>query len=156
MFTCMLEAPRVVLMPGGLRLEIHLGGEDTAGAFCMLLDDPPPQWSLPEHRHQRESETIHVLAGEFEVSLESQIFKIGPGQTVYIPTGAVHSTRNVGTRRGRRMLIYAPAGIEHFFLDAGAVTADAEVNLGALVAAATKYGWEFLASPQVGAPTTGQ
>jgi FAD/FMN-containing dehydrogenase len=56
----------------------------------------------------------------------------------------------LGTRRGRRMLIYSPAGIERFFLEAGAVTAESGVNLGALIEAAARYGREFLATP--GAP----
>lgn len=136
-------------MPGGLRLEIHLGGEETGGAFCLLFDDPPSNWSLPEHRHRSESETIHILDGEFEVTMDARVARLKPGQTLHVPAGTVHATRNVGTRRGRRMLIYSPAGIERFFLEAGAVTADAGVNLGALVDAATRYGWEFLASPQV-------
>jgi uncharacterized cupin superfamily protein len=134
-------------MPGGLRLEIHLGGEETAGAFCLLFDDPPPQWALPEHRHRSEAETIHILEGDFEASMDAQVLRLRAGQTLHVPAGVVHSTRNVGTRRGRRMVIYTPAGIEHFFLEAGAVTANVEINLSALLDAATRYGWEFLASP---------
>jgi uncharacterized RmlC-like cupin family protein len=148
MVSCMISVPRVVWMPGGLRLEIHLGGDDTAGAFCLMLDDPPANWSLPEHRHRAEAETIHVLDGEFEVTMEARTSRLRPGETLHVPAGAVHATRNVGARRGRRMVIYSPAGIENFFLEAGAVTSDADVNLGALVDAATRYGWEFLASRQ--------
>lgn len=135
-------------MPGGLRLEVHLGGEETAGAFCLLFDDPPVNWSLPEHRHHSEAETIHVLDGEFEVTMDARVSRIVAGQTLHVPAGTVHATRNIGPRRGRRMLIYSPAGIEHFFLEAGAVTADSSLNLSALVEAATRYGWEFLGSPQ--------
>ncbi len=144
----MISVPRVVWMPGGLRLEIHLGGEETAGAFCLMFDDPPANWALPEHRHRAEAETIHVLDGEFEVTMEARTSRLGAGETLHVPAGYVHSTRNVGPRRGRRMVVYSPAGIEQFFLEAGAVTADADVNLGALVDAATRYGWEFLAMPQ--------
>jgi hypothetical protein len=42
------------------------------------------------------------------------------------------------------MVVYSPAGIEHFFLEAGGVTAGGDVNLPALLASATRYGWEFL------------
>jgi len=33
--------PRTVWMPGGVRTEIHLAGEDTAGTFCLIVDHPP-------------------------------------------------------------------------------------------------------------------
>ncbi len=143
----MLAQPRVIWMPGGLRMEIHLTGEETRGAHCLTVDEPPPRWSLPEHRHSREAETIHVLAGEFEVTLESSVMSVGCGETVHVPAGVAHSTRNLGARGARRLVIYSPAGIEQFFLEAGAVTADADVNLAALLQAATRYGWEFLAAP---------
>ena len=49
----MSPGPRVVWMPGGLRTEVHLRGEDTGGAFCLLADEPQPGWSLPPHRPTR-------------------------------------------------------------------------------------------------------
>jgi hypothetical protein len=30
-----------VWMPGGVRTEIHLGADQTAGTFCLLVDYPP-------------------------------------------------------------------------------------------------------------------
>ena len=47
----MATEPEVVWMPGGVRTEIQLHGEDTGGAFCLLLDQPPAGWSLPAHLH---------------------------------------------------------------------------------------------------------
>ena len=42
------------------------------------------------------------------------------------------------------MVIFSPAGMEGFFLEAGAPTSDAEVDLGAVLAAASRNGWEFV------------
>jgi len=41
-------------------------------------------------------------------------------------------------------VIFSPAGLEEFFLEAGAPTADAEPDLAAALAAAIRHGWEFV------------
>lgn len=134
---------RVVWMPGGVRTEIHLATEDTEGAFCLLVDHPPPGWSLPAHRHRNESETIHVLDGEFEMEIDGTSMHVSAGQTVHVPRGVLHAGGNVGERQGRRVLVFSPGGMERFFLDVGAPTPDGEIDIAALLAAATSHGWEF-------------
>ena len=91
--------PQVVWMPGGVRTEIHLTGDDTGGAFCLLVDHPHAGWSLPPHIHEDAAETIHVIEGEFEMTIDGVTERLGPGQTVHIPAGVVHSGRQ---RRDRR------------------------------------------------------
>jgi len=130
-------------MPGGVRTEIHLTGADTDGAFCLLVDEPPAGWSLPPHSHAAEAETIHVLAGEFEMTVDGSTTHLGPGQTVHIPAGVVHSGRNIGPETGRRLLVFSPAGMEEFFREAGAASPDAEVDPDAALDAATRHGWRF-------------
>jgi len=130
-------------MPGGVRTEIHLAGEDTAGAFCLLVDHPPASWSLPPHRHANEAETIHILEGTFEIDLEGTPTRVSAGESIHIPQGVTHSTRNVGPRAGRRVVLFSPAGMEHFFLEAGQPTADSEPDLRAVLACATRHGWQF-------------
>jgi quercetin dioxygenase-like cupin family protein len=143
----MADDVRVVWMPGGTRTEIHLAAEDTAGAFCLIVDHPPVGWSLPPHRHTNEAETIHVVDGEFELQVDGTPMRLSAGQTVHVPRGVLHSGVNVGERPGRRVLIFSPAGMERFFLDAGAQTPDGEVDSDALLAVAARHGWEFAARP---------
>ncbi len=135
----------VVWMPGGVRTEIHLGAEDTGGAFCLLVDQPPAGWRLPPHRHRETAETIHVLAGTFEMQVDGTRSRISAGETVHIPRGAIHSGANVSAAAGRRVVLFSPAGMERFFLEAGAPEPDADVDLPAVIAAATRHGWEFAA-----------
>jgi mannose-6-phosphate isomerase-like protein (cupin superfamily) len=137
--------PRVVWMPGGVRTEVRLAGDDTGGAFCLLVDHPPAGWAIPPHLHRREAETIHVTEGEFEMQVDGQRYRIAAGQTIHVPRGVVQSSRNVDAATGGRIVIFSPAGIERFFLEAGAPTADAAVDLAAALAAATRYGWKFVA-----------
>jgi quercetin dioxygenase-like cupin family protein len=141
--------PEVLWMPGGVRTEVHLRSEDTSGAFCLLLDEPPTRWRLGPHRHLREAETVHVLGGEFEMVIEGERVRAGEGRTIHVPKGALHEGGNVGPEAGRRLVIFSPAGVEGFFLEVGAPSPDADIDWRAVAEAAERHGWEVLArNPQ--------
>jgi quercetin dioxygenase-like cupin family protein len=140
----MTSEPQVVWMPGGVRTEIHLTGGDSGDSFCLLVDEPPAGWSLPAHLHADAAETIHVLEGEFEMTVGGAGERIGAGQTLHIPAGIVHAGANVGDSPGRRVLIFSPAGIEGFFREAGTASPDVEVDRRAALDAATRHGWRFV------------
>lgn len=131
-------------MPGGVRTEIHLVADDTDGGFCLLVDNPPAGWSLPPHRHSNEAETIHIVRGEFEMEVDGKRSRVAAGETVHIPRGVIHSGTNVGTKPGQRVLLFNPAGMERFFLEAGASTPDSEIDPAATAAAAKRHGWELI------------
>jgi quercetin dioxygenase-like cupin family protein len=140
----MTEALSTVWMPGGVRTEIHATGEDTDGAFCLLVDEPPVGWSLPAHRHRDEAETILVVEGTFAVDVDGERTRLEAGASIHIPRGVVHASANVGERAGRRVVLFSPAGMERFFLEVGLATPDEPVDLSAALAAATRHGWEFV------------
>jgi quercetin dioxygenase-like cupin family protein len=130
---------RVVWMPGGVRTAIHLTGEDTDGAFCMLVDLPPEGWGLPPHRHLNEAETIHIVEGEFEMEVDGRPLRLAAGESVHIPRGVVHAGRGAG----RRLVLFSPAGMERFFLEVGGDSPDAVSDLDVVLDSAGRYGWEF-------------
>jgi len=131
-------------MPGGVRTEVHLTADDTAGALCLLLDEPPAGWSLARHRHLNESETIHVLEGVFEIEIEGVRTRLAPGHTIHVPRGAIHAGGNVGDAPGRRLVVFSPAGVERFFLEAGADGPHEEFDRRALAELAAQHGWDLL------------
>jgi mannose-6-phosphate isomerase-like protein (cupin superfamily) len=139
----MVESPRVVWMPGGVRTEVHLGAEDTGGAFCLLVDHPPVGWSLPAHRHLGEAETIHIVEGEFEIEVDGTRSRLSAGQTIHVPRGVMHAGANVGGTPGRRVFLFSPGGLERFFLEAGAPTREHEIDSMAALTLAARHGWEF-------------
>jgi quercetin dioxygenase-like cupin family protein len=142
-----MDVPRVVWMPGRVRTEIHLTGEDTHGAFCLLVDYPPAQWSLPAHLHRDVAETIHVLEGEFAMTIAGERVLLRAGQTAHVPPDVVHAGGTVGTVAGRRIVIFSPAGMENFFLEAGGPCEGLEADLRAALASSARHGWEFLGRP---------
>ncbi|MBS1891543.1 MAG: hypothetical protein JST59_09625 [Actinobacteria bacterium] len=72
--------------------------------------------------------------------------RLGPGQTVYVPAGVVHSGANIGDAAGRRVLTFTPAGMEEFFREAGASEPEAEPDREAVRDAAIRHGWRFSTS----------
>jgi quercetin dioxygenase-like cupin family protein len=130
-------------MPGAIRTEIHLGRVETGGAFCLLMDYPPPGWSLPAHLHHGITETIHIIDGQFEMTVAGEPRHLGPGQTLHIPGGVIHSGGNAGQTPGRRILIFTPAGMENFFLEVGTASSEEEADVTAAIASAIRHGWEF-------------
>jgi quercetin dioxygenase-like cupin family protein len=139
--------PQVVWMPGGVRTEIHLVSDDTSGAFCLLVDEPPAGWSLSPHLHRAVAETIHIVEGEFEMEIEGRRSVLAAGETVHVPPDAVHSGGNVGQRTGRRIVLFSPAGMERFFLQAGGRAPDEEVDARTALDCALRHGWEFIRRP---------
>ncbi|HEX4467088.1 MAG TPA: hypothetical protein VH025_07860 [Solirubrobacteraceae bacterium] len=135
----MPSEPQTVWMPGGVRVEIHLDARDTGGAFCLLIDESPEGWSLPPHRHDA-AETIHVLAGDFEMAVA------GVEHSIHIPRGELHSGGLRGPGPGRRVVLFSPAGMEEFFRELGVESADGEFEPAIALSTAIKHGWQFDAS----------
>ena len=139
----MASGDDVIWLPGDVRTEIHVRGEDTEGAFCLMVDQPPAGWRLPVHRHLREAETIHVVEGRFAMEIGGKRTVLEPGDTVHVPAGVVHSGGNIAAETGRRVVIFSPAGLERFFLEIGADRPDQPIDLPSMIAAAARHGFIF-------------
>ena len=139
----MATDPPVVWMPGGVRTEIHLVAKDTGGAFCLVVDYPPPGWSLPAHRHRNESETIFIVEGSFTMVVDGTSSQLSVGEAIHIPRGVIHSSANTGQQIGRRVVLFSPAGMERFFVDAGTPT-PRDIDRASAFATAIRHGWEFI------------
>jgi mannose-6-phosphate isomerase-like protein (cupin superfamily) len=69
------------------------------GYGCEWFVDPPGRaWNDFVHDT---NELVTVVEGQLELSVLGQVLRVGPGDEVLIPRGAVHSVRNVhsGTTR---------------------------------------------------------
>lgn len=99
----------------GERVAIHVGGDDTAGAFMVgeaILDaDVGP----PMHIHHDADEMLYVLEGAVDFALAGERFRTGPGGFVLIPRGTPHAFRNFGPARARLLGVISPPGLEGFF-----------------------------------------
>jgi oxalate decarboxylase/phosphoglucose isomerase-like protein (cupin superfamily) len=65
------------------------------------------------HNHPESEEILYVLSGEGEQMLDDgDPFPVKPGDTIYVPTGLFHSTRNTGWEPMRLLALYNPGGAE--------------------------------------------
>ena len=56
-----------------------------------------PGETFPRHNHRGE-EAIYVIEGVFEYQLDGMPpVRVKAGETLFIPAGAIHSAKNVGT-----------------------------------------------------------
>ena len=50
----------------------------------------------PRHYHPNCDEVLHVLQGTIEHSVDGDRITMGAGDTISIPSGALHNARNIG------------------------------------------------------------
>ncbi len=58
--------------------------------------------------HHGGDETLLVLSGSFKLELEDRIETLGPGDSAFIPRGALHRVINIGTVPGEGIFILSP------------------------------------------------
>jgi oxalate decarboxylase/phosphoglucose isomerase-like protein (cupin superfamily) len=65
------------------------------------------------HNHPESEEILYVLSGEGDQMLgDGEPFAVKAGDSIYVPTGVYHSTRNTGWEPMRLLAIYNPGGPE--------------------------------------------
>jgi quercetin dioxygenase-like cupin family protein len=145
----------VLLRPGegesAAQYTLKLTSDDTTGAYAVREVKAVPGRRIPRHVHSRESEAWYVLEGELTFSLDSQEFVAVAGGFVYLPVGVAHSFCNSGDGLARFLQIFAPAGLEQYFVERTALADGTHVgvNYAGLdadthTALAQKFGLRFL------------
>jgi quercetin dioxygenase-like cupin family protein len=74
----------------------------------------PPGKSTPMHRHAREDETLVVLEGVVDVTIDGEPVQVRAGQNARLPRQSAHRIANNGAGPARYLLVCAPAGFEAF------------------------------------------
>ena len=88
--------------------------ENTEGAGVSLMQVVLlPGRGHERHNHPDADEILHVLAGAGDQMVDDrETFAVRPGDTVWVPRGAFHSTVNTGWEPMVLLAVYAPAGAE--------------------------------------------
>lgn len=92
---------------GTYRTELQRHDLSAAGREVIQVRvELDPGTVAPSHRHPGE-EIIYVLEGTWEYQLEGNSpVTLKAGDVLFIPAGAVHSARNVGTGKGAELATY--------------------------------------------------
>ena len=140
--------------PIGGRMVIKVHDEDTGGAYSIHDNTIPPGSPGPRpHIHRNHEEAFYILEGELTVRVGARTITAPAGSFVMVPRGVVHQPSNAGTQPTRVLLIFSPAGMDHFFEEAAerrmplqAVPTD-PVVLEELATFTEKYDYEFAEFP---------
>jgi len=88
-------------LPGRKSLEIVSGEKGSSAVTLRLVEIPvpgPDDTARKPHYHQGFEECIFVMAGEGCTEAESGSFPLKTGDTILIPSGEKHMTRNTGSK----------------------------------------------------------
>jgi quercetin dioxygenase-like cupin family protein len=63
------------------------------------------------HQHPQE-QMSYVLEGELEVTVGSEVYRVGPGQVVHLRPNVPHSTRIIGAGPACTLEVFAPPRVD--------------------------------------------
>jgi len=116
-----------IIQLGQIGVRFLLEAADTNGALAMFEFTVPAGAKVPlPHYHERYDETIYGIEGVMTFTVEGKSADIGPGESCFIPRGAVHGFNNLGQIDVKALAVVTPALLgPDFFREAAAV-----VNVG--------------------------
>ena len=94
----------------GARLTVHANHEDTGGRYDLIEGRSRPGFQSPWHRHNRYSERVYVLEGEFTVWSGGRTAVVRPGDVFTIPAGTAHAVAVTGSGPARALAVASPSG----------------------------------------------
>src|SRR5262249_37789962 len=74
---------------GGEPNDCKVSAKDTNGAMCVF--EFTGLGGGPRHLHHDQDEWIYVIQGEFLFQLGKEQFRIGPGESIFLPRGVAHA-----------------------------------------------------------------
>ena len=98
---------------GPLTVRFLLAGEKSNGSIAAFEVMVPAAERLagPAHSHDHYEETIYGLDGVLTWTVDGKPIKVGPGQALCIPRGAIHRFDNHGALDARALCVITPAAI---------------------------------------------
>ncbi len=111
---------------GQIRINFLLEAADTNGVVAMFEFTVPAGARVPmPHSHERYDETIYGVEGVITFSVEGKTVPVGPGESCFIPRGAVHGFNNLGSTDAKALAVITPALLGPDFFKEAAVLANA-------------------------------
>jgi quercetin dioxygenase-like cupin family protein len=132
-----------IIRVGQIGIRFLLEADETSGSMAMLEFTVPVHANVPvPHYHKAYDETIYVLEGVVTFTVEGKPVDIGPGETCFIPRGAVHSFNNLKQTDVKALAIITPAliGPTFFKETAAIVNAGGPLDVEKLKAVMLKHG----------------
>jgi quercetin 2,3-dioxygenase len=103
---------------GGEPNDCKVSAQDTDGAMCIF--EFTGAGGGPRHLHHDQDEWIYVIEGEFDFEVGKEQFRVGAGESVFVPRKVPHVWACASGKQGKIINVYQPAGkTEEFFRELG-------------------------------------
>ncbi len=132
-----------IIQVGQIGIHFLLEAADTKGAVAMFEFTVPVGAKMPlPHSHKDYDETIYGVEGVVTFTVEGNPVDIGPGESCFVPRGAVHGFNNLKQTDGRALAIITPGllGPDYFKEMAAIVNAGGPPDVEKLKAVMLKHG----------------
>jgi quercetin dioxygenase-like cupin family protein len=137
---------------GQIGIHFLLEAADTNGSVAMFEFTVPVGAKVPlPHSHQHYDETIYGVAGVITFAVEGRTVDIGPGDSCFIPRGAVHGFKNLKPTDAKALAVVTPAllGPDFFRETAAIVNAGGPPDVEKLKAVLARHGLVAALPPAV-------
>ena len=95
---------------GQITIDFLLEAADTNGSAALFEFTVPSGARVPiPHYHEDFDETIYGLAGTMTFTVEGKAIDIAPGETCFIPRGAIHGFNNLKQEDAKALAVITPA-----------------------------------------------
>ena len=134
---------RETIKAGQVTIEFLLEAADTNGSAAMFEFAVPAGAKVPiPHYHEHFDETIYGLAGIMTFTVEGKAIDIAPGETCFIPRGAVHGFENLKNENAKALAVITPALLGPIFFKeiAGIVNAGGPPDFEKIKLVMAKHG----------------
>ncbi len=134
---------RETIKAGQIIIDFLLEAADTNGSAAMFEFTVPVGAKVPiPHYHEHYDETIYGLEGTVTFTVDGKAIDIRPGETCFIPRGAVHGFDNLKQEDAKALAVITPALLGSIFFKevAEIVNAGGPPDLQKLRLVMTKHG----------------
>ena len=132
-----------MIQVGQIGIKFLLESADTNGSLAMFEFTVPVGARVPmPHSHERHDETIYGIEGVITFTAHGKAVHIGPGESHFIPRGAVHGFNNLRQTDAKGLAAVTPAliGAEFFKETAAIVNTGGPPDIEKLKAVMAKHG----------------
>lgn len=129
---------------GGIVLRFLIDGPSSGSTLSIfeMAVERGARVPIPHH-HEGFDETVYGLSGRLRMMRDGKKVDVAPGESLYIPRGAVHGFENPHAESARVLIVITPGdrfGVQYFRDLAALLTAGGPPDPKALVAVMLRYG----------------
>ena len=112
-----------IIQVGQIGIRFLLQAADTNGSVAMFEFTVPARAKVPlPHSHKHYDETIYGVEGVITFTVQGKPLDIGPGESCFVPRGAVHGFNNLKQTDAKALAVITPALLgPEFFKDAAPI-----------------------------------